>query len=281
MHGLGDTIYQRSVVRHFPGAYVMTAWPELFADLDVKCIRTGTRLWYTRRHIESSGFAWARPPLRAKHLDFSYGTKDPEPILAAIARKSGKTPTMDLPDFGASPVKTDKPVAIVRPVTIRREWPNESRAPDPQYVAQAAEILRAKGFHVVSVLMTEDGKEWQVGDVQADEVLHNRPIVEVLAAVQNAALVVGGVGWIVPASLAMRVPSYIILGGALRLNSPQRIASGTDSEHIGWAWPDEPCQCARLDHACAKHITRFGAGFAAWLDRQGISRGGSRARVAA
>ncbi len=44
MLGLGDSIYQRPFLRHFPGAYVRTCWPELYRGLNVKCVRSGTHL---------------------------------------------------------------------------------------------------------------------------------------------------------------------------------------------------------------------------------------------
>ena len=196
-------------------------------------------------------------------------------------------PTFDLPDFGPSPIQTDRPVAIVRPVTARREWLNTARNPAPEYVAQAAVELRRRGFHVASVADLADGEEWLVGEAPpADTVLHQGEldVRRLLAAVRHAAVVVGGVGWIVPACIATRTPLYVVLGGQLGHNAPERItdAAAMDLSRVGWAWPARPCACSAKTHNCNKVIDGFDEQFAGWLDGQGLlGLGAQRAAVAA
>lgn len=49
MYGTGDSIYQRAFVRQFPGAYIRTPRPELYADLDVKFVKSNTLLRTQRK----------------------------------------------------------------------------------------------------------------------------------------------------------------------------------------------------------------------------------------
>lgn len=44
MMGLGDNIYARAFIRQYPGAYLETPWPQLYSDIDVKCVRPTTQL---------------------------------------------------------------------------------------------------------------------------------------------------------------------------------------------------------------------------------------------
>lgn len=55
-------------------------------------------------------------------------------------------------------MQVDKPVAVIRPATVRKEWANPARNPDPKYLADAARELR-KHFYVVSLADLEEGEE--------------------------------------------------------------------------------------------------------------------------
>lgn len=279
MCGLGDNIYQRAFVRHLDAeVYVDTPWPELYADLaHVHCIRAETKLRTQVKNITATDHEWSVAPRRAQVMRVGYGNSEfvRGSIIDAMARCFGiGRPTFDLPDFGPSPIKSDRPVAIIRPVTARKEWLNTARNPLPDYVNQAADELRRRGFYVVSVADLKDGEEWLVGDApSADLVLHKGElnITQLLAAIQHAAVVVGGVGWIVPACIAASTSLYCILGGNLAHNAPKKITNPSmDLSKVGWAWPDKPCRCSVKQHDCNKVINGFDDHFRAWLDGQGL-----------
>lgn len=85
-------------------------------------------------------------------------------IIDAMTWQFGKVASVfDLPSFGESAVQPDKPVAVIRPATVRKEWANPARNPDPKYLAEAARELR-KHFYVVSLADLEKGEEWLVGE---------------------------------------------------------------------------------------------------------------------
>lgn len=282
MRGLGDNIYQRGFVRNLQGpVWVDTPWPELYADLPhVQCIRAETQLRTQKRNVERTSYSWAKAPAGQREIRVAYGHADLArgSIVDAMRRAIRVAPRFDLPDLGPSPLAAGaegRPVAIVRPVTVRSEWRNEARAPLPAYVAAAAAELRRRGYHVVSLADLAPGQEWLVGEAPpVDLALHQGElaVTQLLAAVAQAAVVVGGVGWIVPACIAARTPLYTILGGNLAHNAPDRItdAGAMDLSRTGWAWPDRPCVCAKKAHNCNKVISGFDEHFSAWLDGQGL-----------
>ncbi|HEX6941043.1 MAG TPA: hypothetical protein VF158_16620, partial [Longimicrobiales bacterium] len=171
----------------------------------------------------------------------------------------------------------DRPLAVIRPVTTRREWRNNARAPRPEYVAEAARMLRAEGYHVVAVADIEPPHEWLEGEMpEADlyRVKGELDTPQLLALVQNAAVVVGGVGWIVPAAIAARTPAVILGGGMGGHNAPELLIDPRmDASRIRWLIPDRYCRCRDRAHACPKTITDFDARFRAALDEATRSMG--------
>ena len=161
--------------------------------------------------------------------------------------------------------------AVVRPVTVRAEWAAESRNPRPEYVLEASRALREAGYTVVSVADLEDGKEWAVDPLpEADITMHKGElaVMHLLALVKNAAVVVGGIGWIVPAAIATGTPAWFICGGQGGFNSPELI---TDRNHmdltkIGFAVPDKFCRCKQSRHQCDKRISGHREKFAEWMN---------------
>jgi hypothetical protein len=68
-------------------------------------------------------------------------------------------------------------------------------------------------------------------------------------------VVVGGVGWIVPACVALGTPAFIVLGGNGGMNAPDKIIdTRMDGSRIGFATPKEYCRCLDMRHLCEKQI---------------------------
>ncbi|OSK27556.1 hypothetical protein EAMG_05373 [Escherichia coli M056] len=273
MYGLGDSVYQRAFVRQFPGAYLRTPWPELYSDLDVRFVRSGTSLRTQRKNEEKTALTYVSEPVRpAEVLNIFYGPEELKKgsIIDAMTWQFGRmADVFDLPSFGMSPVRTAKPVAVIRPVTVRKEWKNLSRNPDPRYIAQAARELR-KHFYVVSLADLEEGEEWLVGELpEADLYLHHGELslMEMLALTEHAAVVVSGVGWALPVAVCYRTPVFIIQGGCGAHNAPHIITSPEmDLSRVGWAQPDKYCMCGEMTHNCNKRISHFRRKFKRWLN---------------
>lgn len=268
MNGLGDCIYQRAFIRKYSGrVFLETPWPELYQDMrHVQVVRPATQLRTQAKNIERCT-RWRRPPPAQDQVVVRYGGAG---IFNGMRSCFGFQPgQMDLPDFGPSPVSGH--YVVVRPVTVRSEWVAESRNPDPLYVAQAAAEIRRRGYQVVSVADLEPGREWAVEPLpQADISFHRGelPVEQLLALLQHAAAVIGGIGWILPAAIAARVPAWIVCGGQGGFNHPRLLTDRTtDLSLIEFAVPDEFCLCTERDHPCNKRISNHDQRFAAWADR--------------
>lgn len=272
MQGLGDNIYQRAFVKALAGdVFLQTSWPELYEDLpNVRFVKPTTVLrTQSANAARQPAERWSSPPA-SRRIDVGYGAGlERSSIPAAMRRAFGIEPQrMDLPDCGPSPVRSEKPIALVRPVTMRTEWLNEARAPLPEYVAIAAAIV-SKTHHVVSIADLKPGAEWLVGPTpKAHETFHGGEldVRALMALVAASELLIGGVGWIVPAAIAAGRRLYCILGGQGGHNAPERLTSSQmDLSRIGWAMPAKFCRCTNMRHACDKHIDGFETGLRTWL----------------
>lgn len=266
MNGLGDSIYARAFVKNLQGTiYLRTPWPQLYRDLpNVMPVNPCTDL-RTQAKNASKPHQWHEMPSGTVRR-IRYGAK---PIFNGLEIAYGVRPAeMDLPDFGPSPVSGK--YVVVRPATVRSEWRADSRNPLPEYIAEAAALARSRGYQVVSVadLCKE---EWLVGEPpDADHTFHagELGLEELLALVQHASAVIGGIGWIVPACIAAKVPAWIICGGNGGYNAPERITDKRmDTSRIGWAMPDNYCRCVEPIHNCDKRISSHAEKFAGWAAR--------------
>ena len=265
MMGLGDNIYSRAFVKNYPGAYLETPWPEIYHDLDVKCVMPATQLRTQSKNVRRNT-VWHRAPY-GRTLSIKYGHM---PIIDGLRASFRCEPKeFDLPDFG--PTQVLGRYVVVRPVTVRAEWRADSRNPLPEYVFRAAEAARAAGYTVVSVADLEDRREWAVGELPPADIrfhageLH---VGELMSLTQNAAALIGGIGWIVPAAIATKVPALIVCGGQGGWNAPGRITDPImELSHIEFMIPDNFCMCREKTHDCDKRISQFDDLLARWIER--------------
>ncbi|MET4240277.1 hypothetical protein [Bradyrhizobium sp. RT10b] len=272
-HGLGDNIYSRPFVRAAAlkdsgPVYLSTPWPELFEDLKmygVQFVRPETRLRTQAKNVERQRPGlWVGAPLNARTVRVGYngatlkaGLSVPRAIERVLPLR-GAPFVFDLPYMGVSPVTTiGQPLAVIRPATVRREWFNAARNPKPEYIAAiAAELMTT--HHVVVVADLQDGAEWLEGELPPHHQAFVRgelTVRDLLALVAAADVVVGGVGWIVPAALALTRPAFIILGGHGGHNAPALITDARmNLSQIYFAAPTEYCRCTDMKHNCTKEI---------------------------
>lgn len=281
MKGLGDNIYERAFIKRLAAnsahdVYVETPWPELFEDLRVRFLHAGTGLRTQAANLARQGAdRWSPRPARvARTIRVSYGApclRQGSIVQAMEACFRVAPAEWDLPAFPA--FVRDRPVAMVRPVTERTEWHNSARNPLPQYVAQVAADLM-HDYHVVSVADVAGGAEWLVGEPPpAHERFHagELRVRELLGLVASAAVVVGGVGWIVPAAIAARTPAFVIHGGHGGHNARERITDARmDLSHVAFAEPDHFCRCDQMRHPCAKTNSHLAEQWAAFRRERGL-----------
>lgn len=265
MRGLGDNIYQRAFVKALNGTvYIDTPWPELYRDIpDVHFVRPDTKLRTQSKNIAKQP-AWQTRPRGGSVRTIRYGS---EGILPGMRAAFGTRPALfDLPYFGPSPV-TGKYV-VVRPVTVRAEWRADTRNPDPRYIWNAADVAQQLGYTVVSVADLVDGVEWSVGPLPPADIRYHSgelSVTQLLALVQGAAAVIGGIGWIVPACIAAKVPAWVVCGGQGGFNSPELICP-TDTT-VTFSVPDNFCRCKLKEHNCDKRIANYAADFTSWAEK--------------
>lgn len=267
MRGLGDNIYQRAFVKAMNGpVYLDTPWPELYRDLpNVHFVRPDTKLRTQSKNIARQP-AWQTRPRHGSVRAVRYGI---EGIVRGMRATLGVSPAeFDLPDFGPSPVQGK--YVVVRPVTLRAEWRADTRNPEPGYIAQAAAFAQLRGYRVVLVADLEVGKEWLTDKwytPHADvSYMHGElPVEQLMALIQGASAVIGGVGWIVPACLAAKVPAWVVCGGQGGFNAPELICPPDSS--VTFSVPDNFCRCKLKEHNCDKRIANHAADFTRWADQ--------------
>lgn len=269
MLGLGDNIYQRAFINQLPRPlHLTTPWPELYKDQpDIHFINPQTNLRTQRKNADRQPSSRWSSGSRSGGVRVRYGR---EGILQGMASQLGVKPgKMTLPGFGPSPVEGD--YIIVRPVTLRAEWLAQSRNPLAEYVNEAAAELGHR-YRVVSVADLDSNAEWPDGPLpRADvEYLHGElDVSQLMALVQHARAIVGGVGWLVPAAIAAGIPAWVVLGGHGAFNAPENITHPSqDCSRIGFAMPDNFCRCSDKRHQCDKTISNHRQQFERW--RHGV-----------
>jgi hypothetical protein len=277
--GLGDNCYSRPFVRAAAERYEVwldTPWPELYEDVDIRFVRGARGLRTQTNNIAlQSEDRWSRPPRAIREMHIHYANIAASSIVRSLEQRwkmklgVGFDPALfDLPDMGPSPLKSDRPIAVIRPPTLRSEWNNPARNPKPEYInALAAELMAT--HTVVAVASLAANQEWLVGSLPPAHhyfVFGELKIREMLALVRDADIVIGGVGWIVPAGLALKTRMFIVLGGNGGHNAPNKITDPRlDLSRIGFAIPEAYCRCTHMPHACDKTIADPLGQFARWV----------------
>lgn len=279
MHGLGDNIFQRAFVRSLierRTVYLSTSWPEIYEDLPVRFVKRETALRTQAKNVRRQDpERWVGAPLNGTQLlriGYGHATLATGSIVSTMQKCFGAEPKdWDLPAFPR--MVRDKPIALVRPVTARKEWMNTARNPLPEYVAAVADDLM-QDYHVISVADLVGGLEWLDGAAPPAHERYHRGELDVralLGLVQSAAVVVGGVGWIVPAAIAAGVPLFCILGGHGVHNAPSKITDQRmDLTRVDFAHPDRFCMCSDMRHACDKRNSHLAEQWEHFCAAQGL-----------
>lgn len=274
--GLGDAIYARPFVREalrrFGHVFVETSWPEMFANLGVRCVKRRGGLAVQAFHGEHApASAWSKRPGRVRMLTLKYRWSRiaKATIWEEMEGLSHLHPplALDLPPLPVSPLSGR--YAVIRPPAVRCDYPAPAREPEPDYLARAAEALQARGYRVASLGWFVPGLEEPNGCVPADVRWEygELPLMQAVALVAEASVVVSAPCWLVPACVASCTPHVVIAGGCGGRNSPRALIDRRlGADHVRWLMPERYCMCAKRHHACPKDIADFDAKFAAALD---------------
>lgn len=265
MAGLGDNLYQLAFVDQLERPiYINTPWPQLYSEItDIHFVRPDTRLRTQKKNVDRLQ-NWEVAPRGLPVLQIAYAG---EGIPQGMTRRFGKPfGVFKVPSFPWRP--TAKPYVLIRPATVRAEWRADARNPDPSYLFEACEAAKRRGYLTVLVADLEDGKEWAVGELPKADINYlsgELSVTELLGAAEGAAALIGGIGWIVPAALAMQKKAWVVCGGQGGFNAPELIAPPNDV--ITFVVPNNFCRCRLRDHSCDKRISDYDSKLAQWADR--------------
>jgi ADP-heptose:LPS heptosyltransferase len=277
--GIGDNLYARPFVRMLAQigheVYVKTVLPFIYADLHVKLLDPGIAKYRTQLKSQSRVGAFSRefsvvPAAIDRVIDFKYSGDSLRRasiighMEQAFGFKHGSTkPYFNMPKgLEHHPIKlTGKPLAVIRPVTIRKEWACETRAPNPNYIGWCSRILQNSGYEVISIADCVQDEEWIEGsEPVADLKLHHGElsIEQTLTLINQAKIVVGGSGFIIPATVSSCANLFVIFGGRGAYDTPDKVFDlRMDMKRVGWAMPDNFCRCTQMVHDCDKTITNL------------------------
>lgn len=283
MHGLGDNLHQRAVVRHYMRlhrVWLETPWPSVYHDLigpNLKLLRanTGLRTQAKNEARQAAAYSVGPPPNLKRTIPVWY---EPAQVraygsfLGAMLCHTGAPATftdfrLPVPDrwirgwlrvlYAAigQPSYYGKPIMVYRPLVERTEWGGcASRNLDAWTYGALAAGLRDK-FFVVSIADTEPGKEWISGaDIPADLKLHKGELdFETLAGLfAEASLVYSPSGFAIPLAQAVGTPSICVFGG----HESSRTSYNLGAQYAPYLPIDtvNPCDCFEHNHACEKRI---------------------------
>lgn len=221
MHGLGDCLHQRAVLRQllpYHDITLETSWPSIFHDLPVRCIRRPVNLRTQKKNAdrESDKFYPIHRVTGTKTLRISYVGKQvlavpSRTILEVMCQTTGTAYdvadySLPIPDewtakltglpqwetLWRAKIASGKPLLVYRPLVARPEWRGSiARNADPPDYTKLFQTIRDT-FFVVSVADLEPGKEWLVGPrLRADATFHEGELhFEALAALFSLADIV-------------------------------------------------------------------------------------------
>lgn len=292
MQGLGDNIYQRAVIRERAASgdriYLETPWPQFYYDIpNILPVKPNTRLRTQAKNTTRSDLLWnsrprTSPSVRQIRPHYVGSTGTMLQGLCDAWKVSAAALTFDLPKAMIQPVDLRTPYVIVRPATVREEWRADSRNPLPEYLDLAAQAAAIAGYTVISIADLVPNVEWALEPLPfAHETYHNGEfnVEELMSMTAGAAGLIGGVGWIAPAAVALQRPTFLIYGGWGVHNGPARIFDKRlDTRCVTNVIPDRFCMCTSRAHNCDKRISRINQQIENWL--LGIPIGAKAAVVA-
>jgi hypothetical protein len=298
MHGLGDNIHQRAIIRallkrDFQIA-LETSWPCVYHDLagpDLRFIRKPVALRAQLKNGVREAAKFSAPVLPhhgARAVQITYRTSGiPQTpsgtVLESMFASAGiQTDYADAdfrlpipPEWAAPTIETTKPIMIYRPLVVRPEWRGSGiRNADPGHYAELVAMVR-DSFFVVSIADLEPNREWITGpqliaDASYD---HGELSFEAMAAlVAKAAVVYTSNGFPAILGPAVGIPTISVQGG---FEPAAWLADG--AKHSPYLGIDTlyPCRCgaSHCDKPCTKALDmpRARAAVAEFVGKLGIS----------
>lgn len=277
MHGLGDNLHQRAVIRQLMQkreVWLETSWPCVYHDLVGPQLHlvhkvSPVKVYRDNAQREIARFTTAPVPADAWPTKITYLPADVRStgsVLGAMCKQTHTDVTQAdfrlpiAPAWAASAQSwidrwnPTKPILLYRPLVERRWWGGcERRNPDHAAYSALLREIRDRYF-VVSVASLDPADEWIVGErIDADVELHAGELdFETLAALTaRAALVYTSPGFAVILAQAVGTPSVVVFGGyehSASFSAGARFAPYLGIDTL------TPCDCFSHHHGCDKRI---------------------------
>ena len=294
IEGIGDNLYARPFVWELISraqeagdqVYIKTVLPFMYSGLasfqrHVHLVHPGEPKYRTQRKNFPTNYPFEQEPESYDRvIDFKYSGQSLKRntivghMEGAFGFEPGSIkPWWMLPATQPHRVKIpdNKKLVVVRPVTLRKEWNCETRAPNPHYIGWCSKLLMNAGYHVVSIADCVEGEEWIEGpEPAAHQKFHHGELnmQQVLNLIGDANLVVGGSGFIIPAAVSSNAKLFVIFGGRGEYDAPGKVFDlRMDMSRIGWALPANFCKCTVMEHDCDKTITDLDDRFLSFMSR--------------
>jgi predicted metal-dependent enzyme (double-stranded beta helix superfamily) len=278
MHGLGDNVHQRALVRRVLASradvWLHTPWPCLYHDLVGEMFhvlpptRTTLRTQHKNLLRERDRYTSERPHPLIGPKKIWYDTpciRASDSILGGMLRYTLRQP-LDGADFSlpvpdawrakamARIARPDRPIMVLRPLVDRKEWGGcATRNPDPKAYAALYNAIRSR-FFVVSIADLVDRVEWICGDnLRADVTLHAGELdtETMIGMFASAAITFCSPGFALILSQAVGTPVICVYGGR---ESSRYYAYGARFAPTLGIDPVRPCDCFLPKHQCDKYI---------------------------
>jgi ADP-heptose:LPS heptosyltransferase len=280
MHGLGDNIHQRAVVRQLMKRYrvtLETSWPSVYHDFDIGLARRNVSLRTQQKNSEREADKFvSRHPLTRSGMRISYTGQQvlaspSKTILEVMCNVTGTSFaeadfSFPIPDswdhaldaaLGPLPDRArGRPWVVYRPLCARPEWRGSmARNADPASYQELFNRIREQ-FFVISVADLVPTREWIVGpEMDADLKFHKGELhFELLAALMHRAdLVFTSSGFAAVLGPAVGTPTISVIGGYEDTRCHDAGARHAPYLAIG---PRVPCTCwtSACMRDCAKTI---------------------------
>lgn len=278
MHGLGDNIRQRAIIRQKMRDHTVwleSSWVSVYHDMiaeGLKVVHKPTRLRTQAKNARREASSFSRPnyPTGTPAISVNYPpemVRKQGSVMGAMCAVTGTD--IEAADFRL-PVPQSwrakaavwleqwmptKPIMLYRPLVDRpSDWGGcNARNPDHDAYRDLFEAVRDR-FFVVSVADLVPNKEWIVGHrIEADAKCHAGELdFETLAALTLAsAMVFCSPGFAAVLAQAVGTPVACVFGGYER---SAFFFEGAKSAPTLGIDPINPCDCFGHHHACRKEI---------------------------
>ena len=273
MHGIGDNIYSRAVLRQYSAYYdqiwLETPWPQIWHDMpQLRLVAPPTNLRTQQKNMAKGHPRYETAPVGVQSLKLWYYSHEivsgkwdslPNAMLGNMRCTIPGDYRLPVPSAWQDRAsrligETDKPVMIYRPLTARSEWrASATRNPEPTAFTEIFKSIRDK-FFVISIADVDDKNEWLVSEpIDADLTFHNGQLdVETLAGLFRIAdCVYAAPGFALAMAQAVETPGIFVFGGHESSKAYRSSATFAPSLMID---PIAPCDCFNDQHRCDKRI---------------------------